>query len=143
MKKLVLITFAFLMVSGLQQLQCAPEGSEISIKGILVLASNQGEGLDPSLKAYGSQLRRLNFSSYRAIGGGGTRIRITGEGVINLGKGYTVEIKASSAPGRNIPVNIRWMAGKKMLMHTSGKLPFVMGGPPFQGGNLILVLDGR
>ena len=142
MKKFLWITCAFLMISGLP-LHSAPEGSEVSVRGILILASNQGEGFDPALRPYQSQLKRLNFRSYKVISNGGTRIRVSGEGKINLGKGYVIEIKVAAAPGKRIPVNIRWMERKRVLMHTSGTLPFVMGGPRYQDGNLILVLDGR
>ena len=142
MKKFLWITCAILMLGAIP-LYSAPEGSEISVKGILILASNNGDGLDPALRPYQSQLRRLNFKSYRVIGNGGTRIRVSGEGKINLGQGFTIEIRAKAAPGRRIPVDIRWMEKRKVLMHTSGTLPFVMGGPRFKDGNLILVLDGR
>lgn len=124
-------------------LNAVPEGGQVSIKGTLILASNEGSGIDSAIKRYQPQLRRLGFSSYRVIGGGETRIRVPGDGSINLGKGFATQIKASAAPGRRIPVNIKWMEGRKTLIHTSGSLPLVLGGPSYRNGHLILILDGK
>jgi hypothetical protein len=120
-----------------------PAGSNVGIRGTLILASNEGQGLDPSLRAYERQLKRLNFASYRAIGNGSTKLTVPGKGIIRLSGDFAVEVSSQPAPGDRIPVEVRWLQGKRTLIHTSGTLPLVLGGPSHGNGTLILVIDGR
>ncbi len=140
MKKLAFLTLALFLTVGLY---AVPPGSNVGIRGTLILASNNGNGMDSSLRAYERQLKRLNFASYKSIGRGATKVTVPGSGVIRLAGGFQVEIKAQPASGKRIPVEIRWKKGSKTLIHTSGALPLVLGGPSHQDGTLILVLDGR
>jgi len=136
------IWFLIAIVSTLT-VEAAPPGSQVEIGGTLILASNSGQGIDRSLREYERQLSRLGFSSYRAINRGGARIRVPGAGKIDFGRDIEVEIKVAPAPGNKIPVEIRWKEGRKTLIHTRGTLPLVLGGPRFQDGSLILLLDGK
>ena len=140
MKKL-----AFLLLSTAMAvvLTAAPPNSNLTIQGTLILASNQGSNFDPALAPYSKQLKRLNFSSYQAIGRGQTRISLPGGGSMQLGKGFSVEIQAAPGAGNRVPLEIRWKEGNKTLIHTRGNLPLVLGGPGHGNGTLILVLDGR
>ncbi len=140
MKYLTIIVVSLALAMGLQ---AVPQGGSVQVKGTLILASNSGQGLDSSLKPYEGQLRRLGFSSYKAIGRGGTGIRVPGTGTINFGRGMQANIKINAAPGRKIPVEVRWTEGRKTLVHTSGALPLLAGGPRNPNGTLILILDGR
>lgn len=140
MKKLWFLALAVFMTVGLYAI---PPRDHVRIDGTLILADNRGHGMDHSLRAYERQLKRLNFASYKAIGKGGTQVKIPGNGVIQLGGGFSVELKVKPAPGNRIPVEIRWKKGKKTLIHTSGTLPLVLGGPGFQSGTLFLILDRR
>jgi hypothetical protein len=119
------------------------QSQALPIRGTLIHATNQHQGVDAPLRKYEGQLRRLNFTGFRAIGGGTTRLSIPGESEINLGKGFVVHIKAAPSSGPRPSVEVRWTEGRKTLIHTSGSLPLVLGGPRFQDGNLILVLDSQ
>ena len=136
-------TFLITMLLTAVAVEAVPPGATVGIRGTLILASNEGQGFDPSLQSYERQLRRLNFSSYRAIGKGATQVKVSGENLIRLGGDFAVEVRVQPGPGNRIPVQIRWLDGKKTLIHTSGTLPLVLGGPRHGGGTLILVLDGR
>ena len=140
MKKIWFLALSLFMTVGLF---AAPPGSNVSIRGTLILASNNGQGIDPALRPYERQLKRMNFSSYKTIGRGATQIRVPGTGVIKLGQDFEVQINATPAAGNRVPVEIRWTQGRKTLIHTSAPLPLVTGGPSYNGGTLILVLDGR
>jgi len=39
-----------------------------NVRGTLILATNDGSGVENSLKKYERQLKRLNFDSFRSIG---------------------------------------------------------------------------
>jgi len=140
MKKLWFLSLALFMTVGL----CAvPPGTPVGIRGTLILASNEGQSMDSSLQPYASQLKRLNFASYRVIGKGVTKITVPGNGGINLGGSFAVAVQAQASPNNRIPVDIRWTEGNRTLIHTSGSLPLVLGGPGHQNGTLILILDGQ
>ena len=140
MKKLCLIACALLLTSFAQAL---PEGTTVQIRATLILASDNGSGMDQELRRYGRQLERLGFSSYQVIGGGRTAIRLSGEGAIELGRDNVILIRARSAPGSVLPVQVQWKEGRKTLARVGGKLPLLMGGPNHRGGKLVLVLDAR
>jgi len=140
MKKLWFLSLTLIMAVGLY---AVPPGSNVGVRGTLILASNQGSGMDSSLQSYERQLRRLNFASYHTIGKGGTQVSVPGNGVISLGGDFEVEVIVQPGPGNRIPVEIRWKQGRKTLIHTSGALPLVLGGPSHNEGTLILILDGR
>ena len=140
MKKIWFLTLTLFLTAGLF---AVPPGSNVGIRGTLILASNDGQGIDSGLRAYERQLKRMGFSSYKSIGGGATKISVPGTGAIKLSGDFAVEIKAQPGPGNRIPVEIWWKQGSKTLIHTSAPLPLVLAGPSHRGGTLILVLDGR
>ncbi len=127
----------------------APEGTMVGVQGVLVLASDQQEGMDPSLKPFEPQLRGVfRFSSYRAIGRGNTRLKVTGDARIDLGQGFGVQLRSQASPGVAVPVEIRWMRGDQVLIHTRQTFRpenpvVVLGGPSHQNGVLLLVLTTR
>jgi hypothetical protein len=140
MKTFTLLALTLILTAAAH---AVPAGTNVNIRGTLILASNEGQGLDSSLRAYERQLNRLNFSSFRAIGNGGTQLTVPGKGLIRLSGDFTVEVESQPAPGDRIPVEVRWLQGKRTLIHTSGTLPLVLGGPSHGNGTLILVIDGR
>jgi hypothetical protein len=112
-----------------------------AIRGTLIIASNQASGIDPALSRYEAQLRRLNFSAFKAIGGGAAKFSPGGDASINLGGGFTVQVRTAPGADNRGPVEVRWIENKRTLIHTSGPLPLVLGGPRHPNGNLILILD--
>lgn len=140
MKNLILTLITVGLFLGVST---ASDASQVSVRGTLILASNQGSSVDPALKKYSKQLKRLNFKSYKVIGSGGTRVSSGGNAVISLGKGYTVKISIRPQSGNRPAANIEWLEGRKTLIRTGGNLPLVLGGPRHGNGNLILILDGR
>lgn len=127
----------------------APEGTVMGIKGVLVLASDQQAGMDPSLKPFESQLSRVfRFSGYRAIGRGSSQLKISGAAKIDLGQGFSVQLRSQASPGAAVPMEIRWMRGEQVLIHTRQTFRpenpvVVLGGPSHQNGVLLLVLTTR
>ncbi len=127
----------------------APEGTMMGVKGVLVLASDQQAGMDPSLKPFESQLRGVfRFSGYRAIGRGNARMKVSGAARMDLGQGFSVQLRSQASPGPAVPMEIRWMRGDQVLIHTRQTFRpenpvVVLGGPSHQNGVLLLVLTTR
>lgn len=123
---------------------------QTSVNATLIFASSQGESIDPALKAYEGNLKRLfKYSSYKLQGRSSTNLNIPGKSTISLGSGHKVELSAQPSDGKKIRLSVKWSDSRRMLFNTTinqdrGK-PLILGGPsaPSQNGNLILVLVPR
>ncbi len=117
----------------------------LSIKGVMILASNDTATTDPSLKAYEKTLRRLfKFKSYKRYGGGNTQLNLPGKSTMSIGSGHKVELNAKPINQQKSRISIRWLHRGRAQINTTivmtkGK-PTVLGGPSVKGGNLILIL---
>jgi len=126
------------------------EAQQANVSATLILASSQGDGMDPALKAYESNLKRIfKYKSYKLQGRSGTKISLPGESSINLGSGHKLTLSAAASGGGKIRLSIRWSDGRRALINTTINMtkgvPTLLGGPsaPSQNGNLILVLVVR
>ncbi len=123
---------------------------QTKVDATLIFASSQGESIDPALKAYEGNLKRLfKYSSYKLQGRSSANLGIPGKSTINLGSGHKVELSAQPSDGKKIRLSVKWSDSRRMLFNTTinqdrGK-PLILGGPsaPSQNGNLILVLVPR
>ena len=120
---------------------------QTSVSATLIFASSQGESIDPALKAYEGNLKRLfKYNSYRLQGRSNANLSIPGKSTISLGTGHRVELNAQPSDGSKVRLSVKWSDSRRMLLNTTfnqgrGK-PLILGGPsaPSQNGNLILVL---
>jgi hypothetical protein len=123
---------------------------QANISATLILASVQETGMDPALKAYESNLKRIfKYKSYKLQGKSATKISLPGESIINLGSGHKLSLNAAASSGGKIRLSVRWSDGRRTLINTtinmSKGVPTLLGGPsaPSQNGNLILALVAR
>ena len=120
---------------------------QTSVSATLIFASSQGGSIDPALKAYEGNLKRLfKYSSYKLQGRSNANLSIPGKSTISLGTGHRVELNAQPSDGSKVRLSVKWSDSRRMLLNTTfnqdrGK-PLILGGPsaPSQNGNLILVL---
>lgn len=120
------------------------------VDATLIFASSQGEGIDPALRSYERNLKRLfKYSSYQLQGKSRTRLSIPGTASMSLGNGHRVELEAQESSGSKIRLNVKWLNARRMLFNTTFNKnkgdPILLGGPsaPSQNGNLILVIVPR
>lgn len=118
----------------------AADSGQASIRGILVIASDQEGATDRSLAPYEANLRRiLRFNSYRAAGQGSTRLEVPGSGRCSLGQGNHLEIETLSQERDQLRAKVVWMQGGRPVMNTELVLrkgvPAILGGPPVKNGS--------
>ena len=116
-----------------------------SLRGVLVIASNEPGQPDPQLAAYEPTLRRiLRFESYRAAGGGSATISVPGEGSASLGRGHRLDFTTEASDGEGLRVRVRWSDGSHVFMNTGLVLrrgvPVVLGGPARSEGGVYAVI---
>lgn len=116
-----------------------------SIRGILVVASNEKGGSDGRLAQYEPTLKRiLRFESYRQVGEGSVSLNVPGEGSLSLGEGHSLELETEGSDGKSVRVKVRWVDGGRTLMNTGLSLrsgvPAVLGGPSRGNGEVYAVI---
>ncbi len=143
---LSLIVVAYLLIPT--TLSAKGNSATLSIKGVMILASNDSTETDPSLRAYEKNLRRLfRFKSYKRYGSGNTRLNLPGKSTMSMGRGHQVEVDAKPINQQKSRISIRWLRDGRSqinttLVMTRGK-PAVLGGPSVKGGNLILIITAH
>ena len=124
----------------------------ITVQATLIKASNESGPTDDALRRYEANLRRLfRFNRYQRIGSDRVSIRKGATGSLQPGAGYTIELGVLSADPRGTRIRVRWVTGsgqnRKTLMETAVRTrpnrPTVLGGPRYEGGNLIVILETR
>lgn len=119
----------------------------VEVEAILVQASNQPGPGDRRLAGVENQLRQVfQFQRYEVLGVRRQTMRVTQQVRLDMGHGYAVNIHSSPGNGR-IRAQIEWFHGGTRLLNTSINqapgVPAILGGPPYGGGTLILVLQFR
>jgi hypothetical protein len=119
----------------------------VNLEAMLIHASNQSAAPDGRVSRVEPQLRRVfQFSHYRQIGSTRQTLGLPSQNRINLGHGYTLNLNTSDQGGR-VRAEVEWYQGGTRLLSTSVTqqrgVPAILGGPPYQEGTLILILEFR
>ncbi len=145
-----LIFYATLFAVCTQFAVSKSAAQQTSVNATLIFASSNGQSIDPALRAFEGNLKRLfKYSSYKLQGRSSANLSVPGKSTISLGSGHKVELNAQPSDGKKIRLSVKWSDSRRMLFNTTinqdrGK-PLILGGPsaPSQNGNLILVLVPR
>ncbi|MCH6254923.1 hypothetical protein MLD52_00060 [Puniceicoccaceae bacterium K14] len=118
------------------------------IQATVVLASSDGTGVDPQLKRFGANLKKLfRHDSFKLHGRSNTEISLPGTSTLTLGRGYQLKLDASPAKDGRIRLKAKWIQGSRVLIETtlvvSRNRPSLLGGPKVKQGELILILVAR
>ena len=141
-------TWVLLLLFPLSNL-CAQkeEVQKVTLKGIMILASDEAGAKDKRLQRFESRLRSLfKFNSYRHYGEGKATIKLPGKSSFPLGKGHQMEVEAEPMGGNKVRAKVRWLKGSRNLIHTTlvmeKGVSTILGGPSQKEGegNLIVVL---
>lgn len=130
MRVIQIITFSLFAVSLFAR-GFAAEPGRVSIRGILVVASEKAGEPDRRLGAYERNLRQnlpRRFNSVRLAGEGRAQISVPGEGSISLGQGHSIGIEVLEVIGGQIHMRVTWRQGGRVLINTvikqNPKIPF-------------------
>jgi len=132
-------------VIGLLSFGTAASAQTVTLEAMLIHASDRPAALDTRLDRIEYRLRRIfQFEHYGFLDETRTVITLPSQSRVDIGHGYALDINASSRDGR-IRAEIRWYRGNQRIMSTSVSqrrgVPAILGGPPHDGGTLILVLE--
>ena len=136
-----LLAMLAVAVSGTAQTQ--PQNVEVRIGAIL--ASNQNDEFDARLKGLEKQLRVLKYRSYRLLTDKSENIPRNGNKVFEIPGGRSLMVTPQEFQDNRIALQVRLTDGKKPLLDTTVRIAnkgnFILGGPPHEGGVLVLSIS--
>lgn len=87
----------------------ARAAESVTVKGILISASNESGESDRRLAAYVPNLKRiLRFESFHYLGEDSATLAVPASGDLSLGNGQQVVLATESADGKTVLLKVRW-----------------------------------
>lgn len=120
----------------------------VTVEVGMVVASNKGTSIDPSLSAIRTKLQSMfNYSSYTLLDRVKRPITIGETGEFLIPGGRSMRVTPSAAPGNKVRLAVQIMEGGKNLLTTTLGLSrggmVLVGGPPHPPGVLILLISAE
>ncbi len=125
----------------------AADGQTVTVEAMLIHASDRPAALDARMDRVEYRLRRIfQFEHYGLLNIIQSAMTLPSQARLDIGHGYVLNIDASQRDGR-VRAQVEWYQGSTRLLSTSVQqrrnVPAILGGPPHDGGTLILVLEFR
>jgi hypothetical protein len=140
------LLFSWLPLFAAATIQAAekqPETVRVSIGTIL--ASNQSDEFDTKLKGMEAQLKVLKYRSYRLLKSESQTVPWRGEKVFEIPGGRSLTVIPEDFKDNRVSVKVRLTQGQKPVLDTTVRIPnkgnFILGGPPHEGGALVLSIS--
>ena len=140
------LLFSWLSLAAAAMLGAAekqPQSVQVSIGTIL--ASNQNDEFDVKLKGMEPQLKVLKYRSYRLLKNESQTVPWRGEKVFEIPGGRSLTVTPQEFRDNRISMKVRLTQGQKPVLDTTVRIPdrgnFILGGPPHEGGALVLSIS--
>ena len=145
LRKLVLL-FSFLMLVPAGWIGAAEKSSQpVQVTIETILASNQNTELDAKLKPLEKQLKLLKYKSYRSLKEESQNVSWKSDGTFEIPGGRVLTVSPQELSGGRVSLKIKLNEGQKPLVDTTVKIQnkgnFILGGPPHEGGALVLSIS--
>jgi hypothetical protein len=110
-----------------------------------ILANNQNDEFDPKLKGMESQLRVLKYRSYKLLKEESQNVPWQGSNNFEIPGGRFLMVAPQEFQDNRIGLKVRLTQGQKPLLDTTVRISnrgnFILGGPPHEGGVLVLSIS--
>ena len=110
-----------------------------------ILASNQSDDFDAKLKGMEKQLKVLKYRSYRSLKDESQNVPWQGNGIFEIPGGRSLSVAPQEFRNNRIALKVRLTEGQKPIIDTTVRIPnkgnFILGGPPHDGGFLVLSIS--
>jgi len=135
-----------LLLTGLAGLVTAARAGEaVTVKGILISASNESGESDRRLAAYVPNLKRiLRFESFHFLGEDSASLAVPARGSLSLGEGQEVELATESSDGKTVLLKVRWGSVRHEYVLQRGSTTVLGGSSTGRKGEVYaVILVGR
>ena len=141
----IFFLLSFILPAGAAE-AAAPGGVTVEVG--MVVASNKGSSIDPSLSALRTKLQSMfNYSSYSLLDRVKRPLAIGETGEFLIPGGRSMRVTPAAAPGNKVRLAVQIMEGGKNLLTTTLGLSrggmVLVGGPPHPPGVLILLISAE
>ena len=120
-----------------------PQSVLVTIRSIL--AENKNDEFDVKLKGMEQQLKSLKYRSYRSLKDDSKSVAWQGTQSFDIPGGRTLTVVPQEFQDNRIALKVRLTQGDKPVVDTTVKIPnkgnFILGGPPHEGGTLVLSIS--
>ena len=139
---------AMVLLAVCMMLPSVAAARPVTIKAMMILASNESSAQDPRLSFIEFKLRRVTgFEYFRHYGEGSAVLNVPGNTEIDLGHGFRLAITALKAEGGRLKAHVSWLREGTVLLNTvvsaERGTPFALGGIAHEGGTLIVTLTAK
>ena len=141
------LLFSFLIhLTAVCSANAAENNSQIvRVKIGTILASNQSDEIDPKLNSMKNQLKVMKYRSYRLLKEETQNVAWQGNAVFDIPGGRSLVVTPQEFRNKQLALKVRLQHGEKPIVDTTVRLNnggnFLLGGPPHEGGALVLSIS--
>jgi hypothetical protein len=121
----------------------SPQSVQVTIRTIL--AENKTDAFDPQLKGMEQQLKPLKYRSYRLLQANTKNMSSQGTQSFDIPGGRSLTVAPQDFQNNRIALKVRLTERDKPVIDTTVTIPnkgnFILGGPPHEGGVLVLSIS--
>jgi len=127
-------------------LKAADSSSQaVRVKIGTILANNQSDEFDPKLNTMKNQLKVMKYRSYRLLKEDVQNVPWQGNASFDIPGGRLLVVTPQEFRNKQISLKVRLQHGDKPVVDTTVRLNnggnFLLGGPPHEGGVLVLSIS--
>jgi hypothetical protein len=139
---------AFLALLLIAQFVAAAPDAPVAVEVGVVVASNEGNTIDPALTSIRNQLHSMfNYTSYQLVDRLKRTLSVGETGDFVLPGNRSMRVTPVPAKGDKVRLAVQLMEAERNLLTTTLGLTrggmVLVGGPPYQKGVLILIISAE
>jgi hypothetical protein len=119
----------------------APAAGPVALEVKIILASNDGQGVDPSLASLQDRLDKLKFNSYRLLSTLELILTPPKGGTVSLPNGQVLRVEAVQIQGDRVNMTVSVADLVKTGISLANRGTFMLGGINEERGELILAIS--
>ena len=124
----------------------AEDGSKpVQVKIGTILASNESDQFDARLRPLERQLKVMKYRSYRLLKEDTQSVPWNDNVTFDIPGGRSLAVSPQDSKDKQIALKVRLTEGTKPLLDTTVRLQgrgyFLLGGPPHEGGALVISIS--
>jgi hypothetical protein len=145
LKTAILFSFAIYLAQAYSVSAADDHSQTVRVKIGTILANNESDDIDPKLKALRSQLKVMKYRSYRLLKEETQDVAWQGNAVFDIPGGRSLVVAPQEFRDKQIALKVRLQHGDKPVLDTTVRMKnkgnFLLGGPPHEGGVLVLSIS--
>ena len=146
LKRTLLFSCCLICLIAVHSANAAENSSQtVRVKIGTILATNQGDEIDPKLNTMKNQLKVMKYRSYRLLKEETQNVAWQGNATFEIPGGRSLVVTPEEFRNKQLALKVRLQHGDKPLVDTTVRLNnggnFLLGGPPHEGGALVLSIS--